>query len=103
LIIGGLVSVLSPIILCISAGLVGRVRVATAQIRQVYRLGLGLLAVIGVVGLLVVDTGFGDWWGFVGSWGLLICWALLVTTLIMVYRRLKADAPSPPPYQPPWR
>jgi hypothetical protein len=103
LIIGGLVSVISPIILCISAGLVGRVRVATAQIRQVYRLGLGLLAVIGVIGLLVVDTGFSDWWGFVGSWGLLICWALLVTTLIMVYRRLKADAPSPPPYQPPWR
>jgi hypothetical protein len=105
LIIGGLVSVLSPIILCISVGLAGRVKVAAAEIRRTYLLGMGLLAVIGVLGLLVVDTDFGEWWRFVGSWALLICWALLVSTLVMVYRRLKSETPTPPPptYRSPWR
>jgi hypothetical protein len=103
LIIGGLVYVLSPIILCISVGLAGRVKVASAEIRRTYMLGLGLLAVIGVLGMLVVDTDFGAWWRFLGSWGLLICWALLVSTLVMVHRRLKSDTPAPPTYQSPWR
>jgi hypothetical protein len=103
LIIGGLVYVLSPIILCISVGLAGRVKVAKAEIRRTYMLGLGLLAVIGVLGMLVVDTDFGAWWRFLGSSGLLICWALLVSTLAMIYRRLKPDTPAPPTYQSPWR
>ena len=101
--IGGLVYVLSPIILCISIGLAGRVKVAREEIRRTFMLGLGVLAVIGVLGMLVVDTDFGAWWGFLGSWGLLICWALLASTLVMVYRRLKSDTPAPPTYQSPWR
>ena len=93
---------LAPIILCISVGLAGRVKVAKAEIRRTYMLGMGLLAVIGVIGLLVVDTGFGEWWRFLGSWAVLICWALLVSTLVMVYRRLNSQNP-PPPYRSPWR
>ena len=62
-----------------------------------------LLAVIGVIGLLVIDTGFGEWWRFLGTWGVLICWALLVSTLVMVYRRLKPENPPPPTYRSPWR
>jgi hypothetical protein len=102
LIIGGLVSVLSPIILCISVGLAGRVKVAKAEVRRTYLLGISVLAVIGVLGLLVVDTGFGDWWRFLSSWGLLMCWALLISTLAMVYRRLKSDDSTPPKYRSPW-
>jgi len=94
---------LSPIILCISVGLAGRVKVATAEIRRTFMLGMGLLAVIGVIGLLVIDTGFGEWWRFLGTWGVLICWALLVSTLVMVYRRLKPENPPPPTYRAPWR
>jgi len=103
LIIGGLVYALSPIILCISVGLAGRVKVARAEIRRTFMLGMGLLAVIGVIGLLVIDTGFGEWWRFLGTWGVLICWALLVSTLVMVYRRLKPENPPPPTYRAPWR
>ena len=103
LIIGGLVSVLSPIILCISVGLAGRVKVATTEVRRTYMFAIGVLALIGVLGLLIVDTGFADWWGFLSGWGLLICWALLITTLVMVYRRLRSDNPGPPTYQSPWR
>jgi hypothetical protein len=102
LIIGGLVSVLSPIILCISVGLAGRVKVANAEVRRTFLLGIGVLAVIGVFGLLVVDTGFTEWWRFLSIWGLLICWALLISTLAMVYRRLKSDNPPPPTYRSPW-
>ena len=94
--------VLSPIILCISVSLAGRVKVAKEEIRRVYMLGISLLAAIGVFGLLTVDTGFTDWWRFVGGWGLLISWSLLVSTLGLVYRRLKSDAPTPPTYQTPW-
>jgi hypothetical protein len=102
LIIGGLVSALSPITLCISVGLAGRVKVAKAEVRRTYLFGIGLLAVIGVLGLLVVDTGFAEWWGFLSSWGLLMCWALLISTLAMIYRRLKSDDSMPPTYRSPW-
>ena len=54
LIIGGLVSVLSPIILCIGVGLAGRVKVATTEVRRTYMLAIGVLALIGVLGLLIV-------------------------------------------------
>ena len=103
MIIGGLVYVLSPIILCIGVGLASRVKVARAEIRRTYMLGLGMLAVIGVLGMLIVDTDFGEWWRFLGSWGSLTCWTLLVSTLVMIYRRLKSETSSPPVYRSPWR
>jgi hypothetical protein len=103
LIIGGLVYVLSPILLCISVGLAGRVKVAAAEVRRAHIFAIVVLAILGVLGTLIVDTGFGDWWQFVGQWGLLICWVLLVGMLVTIYRRLKSQAPIPPTYQSPWR
>jgi len=102
LIIGGLVYVLAPIFLCISVGLAGRVKVATAEVRRAHVFGLVVLAMLGVLGSLIVGTGFSEWWGFVGQWALLICWVLLVATLITIYRRLKSEAPPPPTYRSPW-
>jgi hypothetical protein len=101
LVIGGLVYFLSPIILCISVSLAGRVKVAKEEIRRVYMLGVSVLAAIAVFGMLTVDTGFAEWWRFVGGWGLLMCWSLLVSTLLLVYRRLKSGTPTPPPHQAP--
>jgi hypothetical protein len=103
LILGGLVYVLSPILLCIAVGLAGRVKVAAPEVRRAHIFAIVVLAIMAVLGTLIVDTGFGDWWRFVGQWGLLICWVLLVGTLVTIYRRLKSQAPSPPPYQSPWR
>jgi hypothetical protein len=103
LIIGGLVYVLSPILLCVSVGLAGRVKVATAEIRRAHIFGIVLLAILGFLGTLMIDTGFGDWWQFVGKWGLLISWILLAGTLGTIYLRLKSQTPSPPTYQPPSR
>jgi hypothetical protein len=90
--------VLSPIILCISISLAGRVKVAKQEIRRVFMLGLSLLAVISVLGLLTVETGFADWWR---GWGLLICWSLLISALVLVYRRLRSDIAPPRPYRSP--
>jgi hypothetical protein len=102
LLIGGLVYVLAPIFLCISVGLASRVKVATAEVRRAHVFGVVVLAVLGILGSLIVGTDFSEWWRFVGQWALFICWVLLVATLVMIYRRLKAEAPPPPTYRSPW-
>ena len=102
LVIGGLVYIVSPIILWITLGLAGRVKVAQQEVRRAFRIGIGLLAAIGILGTVVVDTGFGDWWGFLGSWGLVICWGLLVSTLVLVHRRLSSHSTRPPTNGSPW-
>jgi hypothetical protein len=102
LIIGGLVYVLSPILLCVSVSLAGRVKVAPAEVRRAHIYGLIVLAALGVLGTLLVGNDFAEWWRFVGQWGLLICWVQLVSTLVMIYRRLKSEPPNPPPYRSPW-
>lgn len=103
LILGGLVYVLSPIMLCISLGLASRVKVAAAEVRRAHLFGVVVLIIMGVLGLLIIDTGLNDWWQFIGQWGLLICWVLLVGTLATIYRRLKQGAARPPSNQSPWR
>jgi hypothetical protein len=102
LLIGGLVYVLAPIFLCISVGLASRVKVATEEVRRAHVFGVVVLAVLAVLGSLIVGSDFSEWWRFVGEWALFISWVLLVATLIMIYRRLKAEAPPPPTYRSPW-
>jgi hypothetical protein len=103
LLIGGLVYVLSPIVLWIGVALVARVKVAKDEVRRAYKFGIVALAVIGFLGTFIVDTGLGDWWGFVATWGLVICWGLLVSTLVLVYRRLKSNSTPPPTNRSTWR
>ena len=103
LIIGGLVYVLAPIMLCIGVGLAGRVKVAAEEVRRAHVFALVVLAVLGVLGALIVGTDFTAWWRFVGQWGLLICWVLLVSTLVTIHRRLRFEAPGPGPDRSRWR
>ena len=56
LIIGGLVYALAPIFLCVSLGLSGRAKVATAEVRRAHVFGVVVLAILGVLGTLVVGT-----------------------------------------------
>jgi hypothetical protein len=102
LIIGGLVYVLAPIFLCVSVGLASRVKVATAEVRRAHVFGIVVLATLGVLGSLIVGADFSEWWRFIGQWALLICWVLLGATLLIIYRRLKAEATHPPTYRSPW-
>ena len=81
----------------------GRAKVATAEVRRAHIFAVVVLAIMGVLGTMIINTGFGDWWGFIGQWGLLICWVLLAGTLVTIYRRLKSDAARRPSNGSSWR
>ena len=100
--VGGLVYVLAPIFYAIAFGLSGRVRVARQQVRGAFAIGSVFLGLIAVIATLTNDFGFGQWWETVGAWSLAACWALLLTTLILVYRALRAGERPEPVYRSTW-
>ena len=100
--VGGLVYVLAPILYAIAFGLSGRVKVARQQVRSAFAVGSVFLGLIAVIATLTNDFGFGEWWATVGAWSLVACWALLLTTLILVYRALRAGERPEPAYRSPW-
>jgi hypothetical protein len=100
--VGGLVYVLAPILFAIAFGLSGRVKVARPQVRGAFAVGSVFLGLIAVIATLTNDFGFGEWWETVGAWSLAACWALLLTTLILVYRALRAGERPEPAYRSTW-
>jgi hypothetical protein len=102
LVIGGLISLLAPIMLGVAVGLSNRVRAAQPAVHRVFVAGGGLLAVIAVLAALLNDGGFGDWWAVVGAWALVICWASLIVTLILIHRAITSGSRPQPPYRSPW-
>ena len=51
---------------------------------------------------LTNDEGFSGWWATVGAWAVVVCWGLLLTTLVLVYRELKAGGRPALPTRSPW-
>ncbi len=104
LVVGGLIYVISPIMLAVAFGLSSRIHVAAERIRQTFLTALTVLAVFAVLGALSDAASFGDWWNFVGVWSLIICWITLLVVVVLVYRELKQrpDAGQPPSGSP-WR
>ena len=100
--VGGLVYVLAPILYAIAFGLSGRVKVARSQVRGAFAVGSVFLGLVAVIATLTNDFGFGGWWATVGTWSLAACWALLLTTLILVYRALRAGERPEPAYRSTW-
>ncbi|HZA05582.1 MAG TPA: hypothetical protein VE617_13540 [Propionibacteriaceae bacterium] len=100
--VGGLVYLLAPILYAIAFGLSGRVLVARQQVRNAFVLGSVGLGLVAIVAVLTNDFGFGEWWSTVAVWSLLACWALLVTTLVLVYRALRAGEQPEPAYRSTW-
>jgi hypothetical protein len=99
--VGGLVYVLAPILFAIAFGLSRSVRVARDQVRRAFAVGSALLGMVGIVAALTNDEGFSQWWALVGGWSVVACWGVLLTTLVLVYRGLRAgQLPSPPDRQP---
>ena len=88
--VGGLVYVLAPVLYAIAFGLSGRVKVARPRVRAAFAIGSVFLGLVAVIATLTNDFGFGEWWATVGAWSLVACWALLLTTLVLVYRALRA-------------
>jgi hypothetical protein len=100
--VGGLVYVLAPILYAVAFGLSGRVKVARQRVRGAFALGSVFLGLVAVIATLTNDFGFGEWWSTVGAWSLVACWALLLTTLVLVYRGLRAGERPEPVYRSNW-
>jgi hypothetical protein len=95
--VGGLISVLSPIMLIVAVLLSTRVTVAQRAVRIAFRVAAGAVALFAVVGLFRSVFEGEPWWGFVGLWSLLICWVLLGVLLLLVRQALtRPQAPQPP-------
>jgi len=90
--VGGLIYVISPVMLAVAYALSSRIPVAASQIRQTFVTALSLLGVFAVLGALTEVTSFGGWWNFVGVWSLIICWITLLVVVLLVYRDLKRQA-----------
>nr|WP_294693456.1 hypothetical protein [uncultured Friedmanniella sp.] len=101
--VGGLIFVLSPVLLAVAFSLRSRVRAAEPQVRLALGVALGMMIFFGVIGLSRQPLDFSEWWSFVGAWSLLLCWATLVTVCVLVYRGLKHDPAAPSSYPNPWR
>ena len=100
--VGGLVYVLAPILYAIAFGLAGRVKVAKQPVRTAFTIGSVVLGLVAIVATLTNDFGFGEWWATVGVWSLVACWALLISTLVLVYRALRAGEQPEPAYRSSW-
>ena len=100
--VGGLVYVVAPILFAVAFGLSRSVKVARDQVRRVFAAGAALLGVVGIVAALTNDEGFPQWWTVVGGWSLVVCWGVLLTSLVLVYRGLKAGEQPAPPNRQPW-
>jgi hypothetical protein len=100
--VGGLVYVVAPILFAVAFGLSRSVKVARDQVRRAFAIGAALLGLVGVVVALTNDEGFARWWVIVGGWSVAACWGVLLTTLILVYRGLRAGEQPSQPYRSPW-
>jgi hypothetical protein len=100
--IGGLVYVLSPIMLLMAFALSSRMQVARPSTRRNFITAFGVLGFLALAGMLNSPSSFGEWWSFVGAWGLLLCWLVLLATSLVVYRdlRRRANEQTAPPS--PW-
>ena len=100
--VGGLVYVVAPILFAVAFGLARSVKVARDQVLRAFAAGAALLGLIGVVAALTNDEGFPRWWTVVSGWSLVVCWGVLLTTLVLVYRGLRAGQQPSPPERQPW-
>lgn len=101
LLVGGFLYLVSPIMLGVAFALSGRVRAAATTVRRALLIAVVVLGVLALIGALTNDTGFADWWGFVGGCALVICWLMLGAVLLLVYRGLKNPG-GPAPNRSPW-
>jgi hypothetical protein len=101
--VGGLIFVLSPLMLVIAFALSSRVTAAQAAVRRALGIALVVVGFFGLVGLNQAPVSFGEWWTFVGLWSLLTCWGMLVTVSALVYQGLKRGSVPPPAQRGDWR
>jgi hypothetical protein len=97
--IGGIVWPLAPIMFLVAFGLASRVKVGRPAVLGLFAAVLAILFLVGVVGALLSDGFFSDWWELVARWAQVLCWLVLVAGWIAVWRALRSAGPrsAPPP------
>ena len=100
--VGGLISVLSPVLLVVAVLLSTRVTVAQRAVRTAFRVAAGAVGFFVVVGLFRRVFEGEPWWSFVGHWSLLVCWVTLGVLLLVVWQALTRPPAQQPPSSNPW-
>ena len=100
--IGGLVYLISPIMLAVAFALSSRMEVAAQHARRAFVTAFFVVGFFAVVGILNIPASFGDWWSSVGLWSLIICWLVLLAVSLSVYSELKRRVADQPPPRAPW-
>jgi membrane protein insertase Oxa1/YidC/SpoIIIJ len=100
--IGGLVYLVSPIMLGVAFALSSRMAVGAQQARRALVTAFFVVGFLAVVGVLNVPASFGDWWSFVGVWSLIICWSVLLAVSLSVRAELKRRAAEQASHAQPW-
>jgi hypothetical protein len=95
LVIGGVLALLAPIMLVISALLANRVRAGESTVRRAF--GIAVTCLIAAA----VYTGsnaysFNEWWAGLGLIGLVSCWVMVVVVLVIVRRALQDPGSAAP-------
>ena len=78
LVIGGIVWPLAPITFALAAALTVRMRAGRSLTRILFGVGLALLGFVLLVGILLGDGVFGDWWELLSRWAQALSWIMLV-------------------------
>jgi hypothetical protein len=100
--LGGFIYVLAPVMLAVAFSLTSRVMAARTEVRRAFGIGTAVWLLIAMMAGLTNDEGFSGWWTTVGAWAVVVCWGLLLTTLVLVYRELKAGGRPALPTRSPW-
>ena len=100
--IGGLVYLISPIMLAVAFALSSRMEVGAQHARRALITASFVVGFFAVVGVLNAPASFGDWWSSVGLWSLIICWLVLLAISLSVHSELKRRAADQAPPRAPW-
>jgi hypothetical protein len=100
--IGGLVYLISPIMLAVAFALSSRMEVGAQHARRAFTTASFVVGFFAVVGVLNAPVSFGDWWSSVGLWSLITCWLVLLAVSLSVHSELRRRAADQTPPRAPW-
>jgi hypothetical protein len=100
--VGGIVWPLAPVAFGLAFALTSRMRAGEVLTRALFGIASGLLVLVLVLGILLGDGVFGDWWELLSRWAQVLSWVMLVVSWIVVWRDLRSGGPYGDPTRSPW-
>lgn len=96
LVIGGIVWPLAPITFGLAFALTFQMKAGRPLTRVLFAVATALLVCVLLVGILLGEGIFSDWWELLARWAQALSWVMLVVSWIVVYRDLRSGAVGPP-------